>query len=227
MQNLSKNAWTEYIDAEDADVIQETIYKKDGCMNPYDSRRDNDDYPTESAMLAPLLALEQGQMIKGTVLEPAAGAGSLASSLKQAGLRVVTNDIDPQYKTDYNLDATVRENWFKFPRTNWVVTNPPWSSGVLEKFMEYSLGLSSVGVALLLRLSANEPVIKRSDRGEILMSYSDNLRYLQTFSAPRPKFDPTKNGTDSVTSAWFVWQHGWSWKERGIECPFQYVVNWK
>jgi len=193
------------------------------------SRRTNDDYPTESAMLVPLLDLDHGMLIprRHRIFEPCAGNGGLASPLANAGNQIITNDIDPQYNTDFCFDASVAENWQNVGPFEWVVTNPPWTSGILEGVMDNSLSCSIVGVAMLLRLSANEPVTKRSDRGHILEYWKDQLRYIQTFSGPRPKFDPTKTGTDSVTSAWFVWHKGWSWKAINVECPFQYVWDWK
>jgi hypothetical protein len=190
------------------------------------TRRANDNYPTESAMLAPLLELDRGHLITGTVFEPCAGSGQLAGPLRQAGLEVLTNDISEEYDTLHHFDATVAKNWSKVSYCDWVVTNPPWTSGILEPIMASALSWAKIGVALLLRLTANEPVIRRSERGNILMTYADNLRYIQTFSAPRPRYDPTKKGTDSVTSAWFVWHKGWNWKYEGIESPFQYVVDW-
>ena len=188
------------------------------------TRIKNDNYPTESAMLAPLLALQEGQMIKGTVLEPCAGAGQLASPLRAAGLKVITNDIDPKYKTNYNLDAAIRKSWLEFPRFDWTISNPPYS--YLEEFLEMSLACSEVGVAMLVRLTALEPVIRRSKRGEILEQYKDNLRYVMPFSAPRPKFIEGK-GTDSVTTCWLVFNHGWSWKAQGMESPLQFVTEWR
>jgi hypothetical protein len=188
-------------------------------------RKTNDNYPSEPALVSQLLA--RCPQISGTVLEPTAGAGRLAEPLKQAGLRVITNDIDKQYnyKTDHNLDATKRELWYT-DRYDWVITNPPYESYTLESIMAFALETTKRGVALLLRLSANEPVIKRGLRGNILMAYADKMRYLITFSAPRPSF--TSDGkTDSVTTAWFVWDKEFSWKEVGMRSPFQYAVNWR
>lgn len=247
------------------------------------SRRLNDDYPTHAGLLLPLLQLRKrngAPLISGSVLEPAAGAGSLASLLRPTVSEVYTNDIlwgtilwkcgicgaenlhsmeyehdYPQgnecpkcgeefrdddlenvgtkwleridYNCNYHVDASKLKSWWDtFPVVDWVVTNPPYTTGVLEKVLEASLAYVRHGVAMLLRLSAMEPVIKRGTRGHILQSYADCMRYLMPFSDPRPRYDRTKKGTDSVTTAWFVWDKGWSWKQNGMESPFQFVTGW-
>jgi len=199
------------------------------------TRKKHDDYPTEPAMLNRLLALKNGQLIKGTVLEPAAGSGQLAGQLWLARWRrdigiikdVITNDPHQDW-CHYQMDATKQEFWQQLPWIDWVVTN--FKSELLTPILKYSLGYSARGVACILRLNALEPTIKMPKnepvkRGDLLMGYSDNLRYLMPFSAPRPKFQAGP-GTDSVTTCWAVWDFGWSWKARGIESPFQFATGW-
>jgi len=128
------------------------------------------------------------------------------------------------YKCDYHMDATQRKFWVDIPDADWVVTNPPFSQ--LDDILEWSLATAKIGVAMILRLSALEPACKRARRGNILEAYADNLRYVMPFSGPRPSF--TRDGkTDSVTTAWFVWNHGWSWRSHGMKSPFQFVTDWK
>lgn len=237
------------------------------------SRAHMDNYPTETALVRALLDRVH---IASPVLEPAAGAGSIARPLRQAGLHVITNDIaygsvswqcdfcggitartqvldadvgfrdfapknackncnhgdgeviwlpssiEP-YDCDHYLDATRRELWQE-ASCKWVVANPPYS--VLDDILEMSLQYASHGVAMLLRISALEPAIKRSTRGYSLIAYSDHLRYVMPFSSPRPSY--TANGkTDAVTTAWFVWDFGWSWESRRMNSPFQFITDWK
>lgn len=236
-------------------------------------RTGRDRYPSEPAMVKELL--KRVRIKESSVaLEPAAGAGQLASPLKQAGLQVITNDIvrssvrwectvcgkkqwhpllgstdswhllpcqegyckttAPQckewldqemYHTDYHLDATTDELWHNIPNPDWVIGNPPFNQ--LEPILERSLAHSKLGVAFILRLTALEPACSRSRRGGLLDYYADNMRYIMPFSGPRPSF--TAGGkTDSVTTAWFVWMHGFSWKDyMGIPSPFQFIMNWK
>jgi hypothetical protein len=186
-------------------------------------RKVNDNYPSEPAMIK---ALVDRQTISGLVLEPCAGAGLLASPLRAMGLQVITNDIDTRFKTDYYCDAAYPPLWHLLGGIDWVVTNPPYTAEVLERILELALYHTRRGVAMILRLTANEPVIKRGKRGKLLMKYEDNLRYLMTFSAPRPSY--TEDGkTDSVTTAWFVWDKNFSWNGLGMKSPFQYIVNWR
>lgn len=188
-------------------------------------RKPNDNYPSEPAMLARLLSLLSPAPLKPrhVILEPCAGAGALASPLKQAGYNVLTNDIDPSYECHFSLDAAGPHLW-RETRPAWVITNPPYNQ--LEPILEHSLCHATVGVAVILRLSALEPACRRSNRGNTLELYQDNMRYLMPFSGPRPSF--TRDGkTDSVTTAWFIWDKGWSWKSYGMKSPFQFAMNWK
>lgn len=164
-------------------------------------------------------------IVSGIVLEPCAGAGQLADPLKTAGLSVITNDIDTEFLCDYHYDATVPNLWYK-ERFDWVVTNPPYEAEALYEILRNSLESADRGVAMLLRLTANEPVIRRGKRGLLLKWYADNLRYLMTFSAPRPSFTGNSK-TDNVTTAWFVWDKHFSWDRLGMRSPFQYIVNWR
>jgi hypothetical protein len=185
-------------------------------------RKVNDNYPSESAMIDCLLDFD---IVDGTVLEPCAGSGQLASPLRAAGLDVITNDIDTKFDCDCHHDAAGGDLWVN-RAFDWVVTNPPYEADTLYKILRNSLACADRGVAMILRLTANEPVIKRGMRGIILRRYADNLRYLMTFSAPRPSF--TGDGkTDSATTAWFVWDKHFSWNAKGLRSPFQYIVNWR
>lgn len=251
------------------------------------TRIDNDSYPSEPALVLELMKhIKIG--VQDIIFEPTAGAGQLASPLKQAGLWVMTNDIahglitwectwcntinltsamtsdyayeykmescsnkrcirhdDPSpydkkfissrpYNCDFMMDAAKQELWQTIPRPAWVIGNPPYNQ--LDSILENSLAHASIGVAMLLRITALEPTIKRSTRGFVLQSYADQMRYLIPFSAPRPSY--TSDGkTDAVTTAWFVWEKGWSWggyqtmsyKVHDVikmESPFQFVTNW-
>jgi hypothetical protein len=233
------------------------------------SRKQNDNYPSEPALIHELMSRVD---ISGHVFEPAAGAGGLSSPLKQAGLRVSTNDIahgivywdcptcgaaneapiyggdiDAQpcrsckvphhdvtvvanrtdtvdFDCDYHEDAASPRIWTGIGGYEWVITNPPYK--YLDVFLQHALQYADVGVAMLLRVTAIEPAITQRIRGDLLIEYADNMRYLMPVSAPRPSFTGDKK-TDSVTTAWFVWQKNFSWFELGLEPPFQFITNWK
>ena len=109
-----------------------------------------------------------------------------------------------------------------------VVTNPPFKQA--HRILPHAFKVARIGVAFLLRLTYAEPA---RGRGHWLASHADQ-QIAQITLNPRPLFrageiNPETGevyGTDFATVAWFVWARGWSWKRRGIVCPFQYVTGW-
>lgn len=177
-------------------------------------------YPTHRDLT---LALLERVAISGRVAEPAAGPGDMARVLlAHPGITAVTtNDIDPQWSTDFTGDAgNPGAAVWKRPY-DWVVTNPPFS--VAPSILRIAYECAGVGVAFLLRLSFAEP---SGNRGEWLGAHADNLVGVYAFGQPRPSYTPD-GGTDSVTSAWFVWRKGWSWQALGIAPPVQFIAGWK
>ena len=132
--------------------------------------------------------------INGTVLEPCNGEGAISNALKQREIKVVTNDIDPFNKSDYHFDLSQSSQWFLLPDTEWVITNPPFN--VAPKIIPLAHHHATIGVIALLRLSYIEPCKNRVD---FLQKYPPN----QMIVTPRISF--TGKGTDSTTTAWFVW----------------------
>lgn len=162
-------------------------------------RRTNDFYPTPGAATRALL--ERLGIRRGTtVLECCSGADDITRELQGEGLKVVTNDIDPSRGAHLSLDAARAESWAAFPRTAWVVTNPPFAQAmeIVKLAREFTRRQTLGGVAVLLRLSFLEPT---DARGEWLSSYPpDALLVL-------PRISFTGDGrTDSVTCAWMVWR---------------------
>ncbi|MEG4286274.1 hypothetical protein QUB68_24395 [Microcoleus sp. A006_D1] len=181
-------------------------------------RKANDFYPTESAVTKQLL---KRVSIAGTVLEPCAGNGAIASVIdKHEGIDVVyTNDINPAWICHCHADATKPEIWRGWQEANqcdWVVTNPPFNQAALILPLAYEA--ATVGVAFLLRLSYLEPA---GNRGEWLRSHKTKLTNLIILGQPRPSF--TGNGkTDSCTVAWMVWR-----KEARTDTIIDFVTDWK
>jgi hypothetical protein len=156
------------------------------------SRRENDFYQTPNWQVE---ALREHQFIAGKVLEPCAGDGSISLLFNEYGHKVITNDIDAQWPTDYHYDATVENAWKLCPvGIDWVVTNPPFNGA----FSILKHAYQHVGrVALLLRLSFLEPTKQRG----LWLSQNppDKLIVL-------PRWSYTANGkSDSVTTAWMIW----------------------
>jgi len=182
-------------------------------------RHKNDLYCTASPVTQRLLGMMPLDKSDLIVLEPCAGNLDISSQFTRA--RVATNDIDQTKNTNYHLDATKSENWQQFGKVDWTITNPPFShaSDILMNAWEHS----QIGVVMLLRLSFFEPT---RDRGDWLEVHLDNLCKFIPIN-PRIKFRSDTGNTDSVTTAWYIWRHDFSWRENGIECPFGFIRNWR
>ena len=185
-------------------------------------RHDMDAYQTGAQLTHALL---RRVPIRGTVLEPTAGYGSIVSVLNaQGGVeRVVTNDLDPVYPVDTHQDAMSADAPFwRAQHNDWVVTNPPYN--IAHHVLRHAWNSCTSGVAMLLRLTFDEPT---QDRAALLTMLAPYLRYRLIFN-PRPKFRTDTDGTDSVTSCWFVWAKPFGediWKRPG--CQPVYVTDWK
>lgn len=181
----------------------------------------NDYYPTPDPIV---LALLNRTKIEGKVFEPCAGHGAIAAHFPNCA----TNDPTPSadYAPSFTLDATDSKNWEliagKIGGIDWVVTNPPYGQ-LASPIASNALVYAREGVAMLLRLNWLEPC---KDRRELLLKYSDNLTQAIAIS-PRPRFRADTSGSDSITVAWFVWRKSWSWREKGIDCPFEFLTDWR
>lgn len=170
-------------------------------------RRVFDYYPTPAWMTLALLR----RVSVFDVLEPCSGENAIADVLRANGLQVTTNDADPSRPAATHLDATQRETWERLsPRPYrhgcpfWTVTNPPFSlaDALVPLAVEHS-----IKVAMLLRLSWLEPTAARQ---RFLAVHPPSLLIV----LPRHSFKGNRS-TDSVTSAWFVWDEGSG--HRGVE----------
>ena len=164
-------------------------------------RRAFDYYPTPAWMTLALLARVP---VKGYILEPCAGRLAIADVLRaQTGvLHVETNDLAPSTPVDTHLDAAQPEYWHALQnrthnRVNAAVTNAPYDlADVIVPLAVRTLPI----FATVLRLSWLEPTEKR---GAFLAKYPPSNLIVM----PRHDFK-SRGQTDSVTSAWFVWQKG-------------------
>jgi hypothetical protein len=182
-------------------------------------RVENDFYPTAQALTEQLLEVVD---IEGQILEPCAGDGAIADLFTG----FIANEPFPHatFQPCYSLDATERSTWEQFEADggfDWAVTNPPFN--LASKILPLSFEYARTGVAFLLRLSYLEPC---DDRADWLKENADHLRHVIPVS-PRPRFRSDSNGSDSVTTAWFVWRKDFSWEKLGIPCPFTFVRGWR
>lgn len=154
------------------------------------------------------------------VLEPCAGGGGIADALESRGLDVERRDVDPRADSrnivsDFlskPLDPVWKVAVSRVRMHHWIITNPPYSlpSGAkASDFVKQALGVADA-VAMLLRLSWLEPC---PDRLDIFRERPPS----HIIVLPRIAFQgPGGRGgkTDSVTSAWFVWD--WRWSASGM-----------
>lgn len=172
-------------------------------------RRVNDFYETPPWMTNALINLlatsdaPESFQWTGWALEPCAGDGAISHILEGSGLRVWTNDIDLTRPADYHLNAQDDALYQLYlgdhhdHAPDWIITNPPFSQAhqILRRALEY-VGPRG-GVALLLRISFNEPTVSW---GWQLEANPPDLVY----NLPRWSFDRTGK-QDSNHCAWFVW----------------------
>jgi hypothetical protein len=155
----------------------------------------NDFYPTERKITESLLRKLSLGGSDFNILEPCNGQGHISRVLKAnlGKAKITTSDL-----TDgEDCDATKRDFWAQ-QDIDWVVTNPPFSQAALIVPLAHEFSRS--GIAMLLRLSWLEPCGKRA---AFLKAYPPTQ--LIVFN-PRPKFRSDCKGTDSVTTAWFIWE---------------------
>jgi hypothetical protein len=200
------------------------------------TRINKDYYPTDSAITHKLGELDL--FFPDTkILEPCYGEGFMALELEKLRnvCEVVGTDINgfcsPELALPLSnltsLDATLPVYWQEiehyYGSANWVITNPPFNKAfdILTQAYDHATN----GVAMILRLSFLEPTVQR---GEWLEKHADNMRYLAIFGQPRPSYRTDTKATDSVTTAWMVWDKYWSWKDdMGVDSPFKFMFNWK
>lgn len=172
-------------------------------------RRAFDYYPTPAWMTKALLR----RVRPFDVIEPCAGRLAIVDVLKahlDIGF-VQTNDLDPSAPTETHEDATRRDYWQsmltpRIHRPYWGVTNVPFdlADQIVPLAVEHLQCFATI-----LRLSWLEPTAARQ---RFLAEHPPCTLIVM----PRHDFKG-RGATDSVTSAWFIWEQGWSSATRGIE----------
>lgn len=173
------------------------------------------------------------------VFEPCVGKraiiGRLQEGKKGASLLETTNDKDIRIPADHHYDMTneaeveaffAKANRSSQSHRRYLITNPPFKdqNKIVPLLYNYFPGRF---IAILLRLSFLEPTFARA---EFLRAHPP-LSIL-VFGSPRPGFHPDgKRGlssTDSVTTAFFVWDKFANDQAHGHLAPrFVFCNDWK
>lgn len=175
-------------------------------------RMERDFYPTEQKLTQILIDKHLKYETIDTILEPCCGEDHITRVLHSNFYNTAATDITMGEQYDATTDDYWRNRKGKY---DWVVTNPPYNKANIIVPKAYDA--ARVGVAMLLRLTWLEPTKARQ---EFLQKVP--LSTLLIFN-PRPKFRSDTSGTDSVTSAWFVWDKETNNRNTYIE----YITNWR
>ena len=117
---------------------------------PSPQRAPNEYYPTPPEATRALLAAET---FEGSIWEPACGEGWMAKELSKAGYFVIATDLIDYGFGEGGLDFLHAER----PMAKHIVTNPPYGSGLGDKFLRQALAMieqTGGRVAMLLNLSS-------------------------------------------------------------------------
>ncbi len=164
----------------------------------------NDVYPTPRWMTQSLIKYAD---IQGSVFEPCAGQDlAIASVFEDREHVVITNDLFTD-SCDYQIDATMPDSWYIFRsggQTDWVITNPPF--GCQQEIIRHAFEFAKVGVAMLLRVSADEMTMTDPRRYNWWANHPESM----VIKMPRFSFaKSSKSGkwaVDNTYCQWFVWR---------------------
>lgn len=183
----------------------------------------NDYYPTPRWMTEALIKYAD---IKGSIFEPCAGEGfAIANCFPRH--HVWTNDLYCQH-TDYQFDATDRQKWINSVeygekiKPDWVITNPPF--GCQQEIIRNAYEFAKVGIAMLLRVSADEMTMTDPNRYNWWATHPESM----VIKMPRFSFaKSSKSGkwaVDNTYCQWFIWRKdGYIYPQQVIRLPHDQI----
>lgn len=116
----------------------------------FTGRAANEYYPTPPEVTRALLSVET---FHGSVWEPACGEGWMAEEFKHVGYEVIATDLVEYGYGRGNFDFLKSQT----PLAKNIITNPPYGSGLADKFLRHALTMieqTGGRVAMLLNLSS-------------------------------------------------------------------------
>jgi len=171
-------------------------------------RVDNDFYATDKNSVRDLF---DNYDLKGKIFfEPCIGQGHIAEVIKEyfpksqvIGCDIVNRGYPNTIVKDF-LKEDIKVN------PDWIITNPPYKNA--REFIEKSLNMSNVGVAMFLKIQ----FLEGQGRKEWLKN--SPLKYIYVFSKRQ---DPLRDGLElnpktgkkwgsTMCFAWFVWEGGYN-----------------
>ena len=167
-------------------------------------RCSRDFYPTPDISTKSLL--ESGYLDNNLyeVLEPCAGKNNIGKLVKQYHKNCEVKAVDLYDYGEPSVESGIDFlQWKPNKKYDWVITNPPYDSKLLIPFVEKSLAVAEIGVAMSLKITFLES-IKRYD----FFTSNMMLKNVLVFSNRQPMY---KNGINTGTSnaicyAWFIWR---------------------
>lgn len=145
------------------------------------------------------------ELIQGEVLDCCAGDGRLALELSKAPLvsKVHTNEYSTEVirPVHTNLNPSKKSSWENLPKTNWIITRPPFIEA--NRIIPSALDHVIFGVAALLKLSFLEPTFDRQD-------------FLSRTPPTKIIVLPRLEKNDSITTAWMIWRKNRPWESGSI-----------
>ncbi len=167
-------------------------------IEPKDSRDDFPTPPWATRALIEHVIRSKKSLRSQTCLEPACGVGHMAKVLQEYFGRVDSSDAY-DYGFGKKRDFLARRP-FESKSVDWIITNPPFR--LAEEFVERSLKVARVGVAMLARTVFLESV----GRYEGIFRERPPAKFAQfTERVPMLRGRLDRKASTATGYAWFVW----------------------